>query len=303
MRRLIFFALCAAAASVSVAQDLDTASVADQYSAGSRSNQANGSAYNAPTYPDITGTINYSSTFEGGSATEDEVLNVTQANTTDDPAGPIPAIAGNTGDGASVSPNFAVFIGDGGGGQNLEFGELNDANYQVEAAVYCFPRQPIVSPDPDPLQGWERVYITIRCPQQPAVAGANPDAIGGYGINFETDNGLFQAVKWNPNNAGIIGAAAVRNRDAAARTVFAQSAAPLTVPGWHKIGVKAVGSTISFFVDGAQLTQVTDATFTAGVATLSYREAFSDNANEYQGRFDYMTAGPAAASVEDALLY
>jgi hypothetical protein len=302
MRKFVFIALCSVAATAAFAQDLDTVSVADQFSAGSRTNQANGSAYSAPTYPDITGTINYSSTFEGGNPVESEVLNVTVQNVTDDPA-TIPAITGDTGDGASVSPNFAVFVGDGGGGQNLEFGELNDANYQVNAAVYCFPRQPIVSPDPDPLQGWERVYITIRCPQQPATAGSNPDAIGGYAINFETDNGLFQAVKWNPNQAGNLGAAAVRNRDATARTVLGQSATALTVPGWHKIGIKASGSTITFYVDGAQLTQVTDTTFTAGIATLSYREAFSDNANEYQGRFDYMTAGPAAAGVEDALLY
>ncbi len=274
------------------AQDLDTVTVTDQFGSGSRSDQANGSAYAAPTYPDITGTINYYTTYEGGTAGETPVLDVTLATNDPDGAGPSNAIAGNTADTFSTSPNFAVFVGDGGGGQNLTFGEENDANYYVRAAVWCEPHT-IASPPQ-----FERIYISMRVPSLVGTTFntiSNTDAIGGYGLAFESDTATFLAVIWNPNNAGDLTGAAASTKDATSRTVIAESAA-ITAGGWHILEVSAYGATITWKVDGAVLAETTDGTFPTGQASLSYREIFTPTApNEYQSRFDYMVAGPSEA--------
>lgn len=285
------FTLCALSLAVSplMAQDLDTTTVVDQFSTGSRSNQANGAAY---TGADITGSINYYTTFEAGTATETEVLDVTIPQAVDG-GGPSPAIVGNTGDSFSASPTFAVYIGDFGGGQNLIFGEENDANYYIRAAVWCEPHTIAGPPQ------FERMYIAARVPSTIATVfntTSNTDAIGGYGLYFESDTATFLAVLIHPTRTtGDLSGAAANLKDATARTVFAESA-PIVAGGWHILEINCYDSLITYKVDGVELAEVTDTKYTAGQASLSYREVFTPTApNEYQGRFDYVQAGPGVA--------
>jgi len=291
MRKLslcgMFFVLVSA---VSFAQDLDTVSVFDQFNSGSRSDQANGLGYSSPTYPGITGTINYITSFEGGNADETKVYDVTTTAVVNDIGAGIPPVLANSGDTSSTTQNMAVYIGDGGGGQNLQFGELNDADYTLVTAMWAEPR-PAPGDDTLPATGWERMYATIRIPVDTSASGNNVDAEGGYAINFETDHAKFQAVEWNPLNAGALGATAVANRDAAVRTVYGESAA-ISVGGWHVLKISALGSDIKFYVDGVSIAEITDTTFAAGSAGLCYRERFNTGNNERQGKFDYVGAGP-----------
>lgn len=285
----LFGALAALPMAVA-AQNLDTTLVVDQFSTGSRSSQPNGSAY---TGADITGPINYYTTFEGGTATETEVLDVTvpQAH---DGGGPTPAFPGNTGDSFSTSPNFAIYIGDFGGGQNLMFGTEASSNYFIRAAAYCEPRTVAGTPPQ-----FERTYIAARVP---ALVGttfntaSNTDAIGGYALMFESDTATFIAAKIHPDRAtaDLTGAQA-NGKDAVARTTFAESA-PISAAAWHVLEINCYNSLITFKVNGTILAQVTDTKYTNGLASLSYREVFTPTApNEYQGRFDYVVAGPAEA--------
>jgi hypothetical protein len=286
MKKQLSLIISLAAVGSVFAQNLDTTNVADQFSAGSRSDQANGATWSAPTYADITGSINYFSTFGAGTATSNPVLDVTAVQTQDGVTA-IPAVAANTGDTSSTSNQFSLYVGDGGGGQNLQWGQITNANYYVATAFYCEQRT-LAPPDADPLQGWERVYVTVRCPQLSTTS--NIDAIGGYALNFETDSGKVQAVKWNPANAAVLTVAQVRARDAAARQVFAEQ---VLSNGWHRFEVSARNSTITFKVDGVQLAQVTDTTYAAGAPGLSYRENFTDGQQERQGKFDYQFSGPS----------
>lgn len=281
MKKHLFTIITLAAVGSVSAQNLDTTSVADQFSAGSRSDQANGAAYSAPTYPEITGSINYHTTFEGGTAAETPVLNVTQTQTPDG-VNPIPAIAANTGDAFSTSNNMAIYVGDFGGGQNLQWGELTNANYYVAAAVWCETRAAGVD--------YERTYITVRCPV--ISTGSNMDAIGGYAINYESDTGKVQGVEWNPNNAGTLTVAQTTARDANSRVVYGEQ---VVSNGWHRLEVAAHGSTITFKVDGVTFATANDSTYAAGVPSLSFREVFATSADEHQGRFDYMVSGPSQA--------
>jgi len=282
--------LLAATAVVLPAQDLDTVNVADQFSTGDRSALANGAAFTAA---DVTGSINYYTTFGGGSGTANPVLDVTVSQPTDG-AGPTPAVTGNTTDGFSTSPNFALFVGDAGGGQNLVFGEENDANYFIRAAVYAEPRT-VAGTAPQ----FERPYIAARVPSLVGTTfntASNVDAIGGYGLYYETDTATFLAVKMHPNRvAADLSGAAAGARDAVAREVFATSA-PITVGGWHIIEISCFNQQITFKLDGNTMITVTDTKYAAGQAALAYRELFTPTApNEYQARFDYVVAGPSTA--------
>lgn len=285
----VFFALLATSLAVGAyAQDLETQSVVDQFSTGNRSSQANGAAYAAPTYADITGSINYASTYEGGTAGEQPVLDVTVSNTTNDPA-TIPGVTANTADTSSTSNNKAVYVGDGGGGQNLIFGQADDANYYVRTAVYCEARASLAS------DGFERTYVVIHVPGTTYNTTSNVDAIGGFGLCFESDTNKVQAVKFNPNNAGDLTGAAAEARDATARTVFGETAA-FTASGWHIFEISCRDNNYKFYVDGNKIADVNDLTFSTGFAALCYREVFKTNTNEHQGRFDYLYAGPSPAA-------
>ena len=243
IKRISIVTLALAMTTALYAQDLDTANVADQFTAGSRSDQANDSTWAPPTYPEITGSFNYFTTYEAGTATETPVLDVTIAQTVTDIGSAIPAISSNNADTSSTSPNMSIYVGDGGGGQNLQFGQLTNKNYYVATAFWCETR--------DSGLGWERTYLTVRCPLKDTVS--NVDAVGGYGIVFESDHGKLQAVKWNPNYAtnGDLTVAAVTARDDNARILIAETAA-ISSPGWHTAKIAAGGSQITFGSTGCR---------------------------------------------------
>jgi hypothetical protein len=302
MKRIGFSLIAAVAIAPAAvfAQDLDTQFVADQFTSGSRSLFPGTTLYNAGAgFTDITGTIEYKPTFENNNAGETQVWDVTTAVTTDDSGGAIPAPGANTGDTSSTSQNMAIYIGDGGGGDNLEFGTTTSANYFVRSAFYCAQRTVAG------VNQYEHSYITIRCPESPEATGRNVNAIGGYGLDYEADNGKVSAVKWNPSYPTLLAGGTADLRTNAERTKFADVA---VANGWHVFEVAAIGTRIRFKVDGVLLADVSDSLFTSGLAALCYKEVYS-SAAEHQGKFDWMEAGPSPAfpppvtAVEDWSLY
>lgn len=294
MKSLILSAAAVLVASYSGAQVLGTGTLVDQFSDGSRSLFPGTTVYANPPYTDITGSIEYKPTFENNNANETKVWNLTQTITTDDGSGgTTPGVPSNASDPFSASPTMGILISDGGGGDNLEFGTTTSLNYTLKAAVYCAPR--------DAGLGWERTYIVIRCPASPETTGRNVDALGGYSLNYESDTGKVQAVKWNVKYPTLLSGAEAEIRTGEFRQVFGETAVSA---GWQILEITAVDDRIFFEVNGVKLADVNDSQFASGLASLSYREVFPSNANEHGARVDYMTctapkslpAPPTAAS-------
>lgn len=266
-------------ASQAGAQVLGTGTITDQFTAGSRSLYPGTTSYSNPPYTDITGTIEYIPTYTDNDPDETKVWDLTVQNTTNDGSGgSSPAIPSNAGDPFSASPTMGIIVSDGGGGDNLEFGTTTSLNYTLKAAVYCAQRTL--------ADGWERTNVTIRVPLSLYDEGRNVDAIGGYSLNFESDSGKVQAVKWNPQYPTLLTASQSSTREAQYRTVLAEQTVST---GWHIFELTAVGDRIVFEVDGNLIADIDDTLFPNGKAALGYREVFGSNANEHGGRFDYMT--------------
>jgi hypothetical protein len=238
----------------------------------------------------VTGTIVYHNSFAGCSVgeTESPVLNVTAAQDNPDRSlvGAIEAISANPFD--SVSPNSAVLIGDDGGFNGLVLGESDDADYFMQADVYCYDRASTPA-------FYETTSIFVRGARDndPNDNGGafSMDRGGSYALVWDAHLGIVSARKWEVNATQ----AAIYDRVAGSFTEFAQMA--LTGNAWHTFRIDADGSQITFEVDGTQLAQVTDTAYTNGRCGMVYREgggatAITPNEDETQGYFDNLIAGP-----------
>ncbi len=210
----------------------------------------------------------------------------------------LPPIEPNTLDGAT-SPQYAVEVGLSYSWDMLVIGQNTDADYFVEVDVYCEVRDDLET-------GYDRVSLGVRCnatdPEMPALDARGDNvphwSSGGYALSYETDLGEIIARKYAPSND----TAHVLKR----MEGFAEDYAsvPITEDGWHRFRIECVGDTITFFVDGEEIAEVTDESMDSdyaypyGPAALHYRACYSDSApdlaNMHHARFDNLTAGPTA---------
>jgi len=202
----------------------------------------------------------------------------------------LPPIEPNTLEGAT-SPRYAVEVGVSYSWDMLVFGQNTNKNYYAEVDVYCEIRD-------DLERGFDRISLGVRCnatdPDMPvldALGATVPNwSSGGYALSYETDLGEIIARKYAPSND----TAHALNR----LEGFAEDYAsfPIADSGWYRFRIECAGETITFYVNGEQIAEVTDSDYPYGPAGLHYRACFPDSptdlANMQHARFDNLSAGP-----------
>lgn len=315
MKRLLPIFLAASLCAVAGAQDLDTVNFVDQLNSGSRGNLIegtgvnygaalpDGSEYLDYTGPDLSGTATYiryiNSWTTDSNIVESPILDVTTAHTNPDRSNALAILPPNNRPGATDG-NTAVFIGDDGGYNALWFGETDSQNYYASVDLYC----KVFTPSDNLV---EFIGLSVRGGrnEDPETTETevydyafSPDRDGSYCLFYDAHQNKFRALKWTIG----VPKGDVEGRVASGYTEFASLA--LEDSGWHTIQIIANGDNIKFSVDGTELISVTDTEFTNGRGGIYYREAATPSANEMQGVFDNLRAGPASeANVVDWTMY
>jgi hypothetical protein len=156
-------------------------------------------------------------------------------------------------------------MNEAGGYETASVGTRRDADYEVEARVYCAYR-PEVAAD-----GFERVGVFAR---DDGNANFDSSDLGGgncYTLTYDSDSGRIRA--------GVVVDGVL--------TDFRESD-PLYAPStaWRRLAIKCHGDEISYCVEDALIASVTDGTWAAGRCGLGYHEYFADDALAQGGRFD-----------------
>lgn len=319
MKRLLALVVAGSLCAVVGAQDLDTVGFVDQLNSGNRGNDTafgkTGSTNSAPdgsdfqeySGPDLSGApfVRYINTWVKGEV-ESPILDITQNQFNPDRPStnmanlPIPA---NTRRPAGeAGGNTAMLVGDDGGYNAIFFGESNDANYFVEVDMYCM----VYTPSNPVLYEMSGVAVRAGRDNDPTMTDAtfNVDRAGSYALVYDVHRKTISARKWTTGNT----VANIYNRVAGTYTEYGTLAVPES--DWYTLKIVANGSTITYFVNGTQIAEETDATFANGRPGLYYREGGSTATGveppgmELQGIFDRLRSGPAAtASVTDWSMY
>lgn len=163
---------------------------------------------------------------------------------------------------APVAPGgdgFAMRVFDATGGyETVSIGAPGDADYSVEAWVYC-DYQPGLAGD-----GFERVGIFARDD-----GNANFDATaasGGncYALTFDSNNGRVRAAVVQE---GVV-------------TDFLQGSQLFeTSSAWRLMRITCAGDSIRYFLDGEEIASVSDTTRKHGRCGIGYHEFFTTNSN------------------------
>lgn len=301
MKKLFVFSILTvfAFASVAMAQDLDSTSITDQFNVGARGNETGtGGSYGASNtlgteFSDYSGAdssggpISYINTYAGASSGdavhgESPVLDVTNVGNPDR------ALLGNI-----ISPNSrpgatdggtVVLLSDDGGTNCLIFGENDDANYYVEADVYCYDQSGIVG------DSW--AFVAAR-------ACRDEDNATIWSGAFTVDREASYLLAYDYTTL-TVGAYVIPN-DCAGFASGPGTAVPAPVgtqvvtEGWHTLRVEADSTTITYSVDGTQIAQITDVEIANGRGALGFRETGVTSASERAGTFDNLKAGPVSA--------
>ncbi|HOE62207.1 MAG TPA: hypothetical protein PKW18_01790 [Candidatus Sumerlaeota bacterium] len=312
-KMFLFITLIALLCSMGFAQDLDTTEISDQFTIGKRGNESgtrtsggaeiDGSEYldQPPIAGEVVGTIRYINSWAGasggGDATygESGIFDCTVAHPIPDRdiASGNPAIPANTRPGAT-SPDKCILIGDDGGFNCLFFGESDDADYYIEVDGYCYDRSG------GGAANYENIAVFARAGRDndPNITEYtyNYDRAGSYCLMYDSYEKKAKAVKWTTGNSS----GNIAGRVASTFTLFGEVDA---TEGWHTFRVECKGSNIKFSFDGVIVADVTDTEFINGRPGFGYREANWPSAEERQGHFDNLKAGPAVSSVCDWNLF
>lgn len=291
------------------AQDLDTTAVTDQFDSGARGNETGSLPYGAPAtdgseYAEIsntdgvTGTIRYINGFAGASPgepahPESPVVDFTvpHDNPDRDLTGVIPAIPPNTRPGAT-SPNMGLLLGDDGGWNGIFLGESDDSNYYIEVDAYCYDRSSLGT------DIYENIMLSARAARDndPNMTdySFNLDRAGSYCLMYDSALKKVQALKWGYGHTYQ----SIAERDPSNYTEYAT--VENVTEGWHTFRIECYEFRIRYYFDGNLVADVIDSTYTNGRPGFGYREYGIDSADERQGHFDNLKAGPFSLPSLDA---
>lgn len=173
---------------------------------------------------------------------------------------------------APAGDGFVLTVKDTSGGiDTARIGNSTDADYFVEAHVYCQYR-PEVAAD-----GYERVGIFARDNGNGLFTGASSGGVQGncYALTWDSNNGRLRC---NRVVAGV-------------PTDLLPATTTLASTAWRHFRIEMEGTTIRFLVDGSLVLATTDATHAQGVCGIGYQEVFATNANILGTRADNFRAG------------
>ncbi len=320
---ILFFALLG----ICFAQDLDSETFVDQIDSGTP-NQRGGNSDDGPegllngdwSFALLTdGTaglsgadVNYINVFaaeasQGAGEIESPVIDVTSSgNSNPDRAWAIPAIPSNSRPGAT-SPNYAVLVGDDGGYNCLGFGEWDDGNYEFLVDVYL-PRHTALN---NVNNEFVRLGMAVRIQQDPTDetnqeltidgAGWITRPYGCYCLLYDSSEGSVYPTKIigqqpSPEPWDDIRDLSLTNAGTASPQVADFLASPVPVSeGWHTLGIKASGSSLTFTVDSTEIS-VTDTAYQRGKAGVLYRTSdpgASNSTYDHGGKFDNFRLTPS----------
>ncbi len=305
MKRLGLFVLAATLTAGAFAQDLDTVSIVDQFNVGTRGNNTGTGTFGASKpdgseFTDYTGTdastvpttsIRYINTWATDGSPESPVLTVTGPHNNPDRGNALPPIIANTRPGAT-GPGTAVVLGDDGGYNALFFGNSDDANYYVQVDLFC-----PVSSISATVADVETAGLVARAARDDGPTqltrrdyGYSPDLDGSYGIVYNYRTKEIQAQEF-PNVSGP--------------STPVGSPIVLTANGWHTLRIECVGTVITYKVNGTVVGTTPAAIYLNGRPGMFYREVgfTGRTAQERQGIFDQLRAGPPTSDVNDWNLY
>lgn len=175
---------------------------------------------------------------------------------------------------APASPGgdgYVLRVQDSAGGvETVRHGDFADANYMVEADIYCEYRPEAAS------NGYERYCLFAR-----------DSGTGGLGLTSSYGPGNCYALTYDSNNGRVRAAKYVNGaisdfRDS--NRVFMASTA------WRRFRIECLDSTIRYRVDGALIAEVTDTSHARGYFGIGYHEFFSNNAYIHGTRADNFAA-------------
>ena len=174
---------------------------------------------------------------------------------------------------------YAITVKDpSGGAEVVHIGDLADTDYAVEADVYCQYRPEVSS------NGYERYGIIARDNGNFAFTLTSYGGGYCYLMTYDTDDGHLRAGK-------VINGA---------YTDFLASA-PLfyTSSAWRKMRIECVGQNIRYYLNGALIANVLDASFTKGFSGIGFQEFFTTNSNMLGTRADNfrLTSLPSAPTI------
>ncbi len=304
MKRIYWVCIFTCLAGGVFAQDLDTVTITDQFNSGDRGNnqgtyvdpegdptfgasKTDGTDFADYSGPDLTASVTtsvrYINSWGTDGSVESPVLTVTSPMANPDRAQTIPAIPANNRPGATGG-STALIIGDDGGFNAIFFGESNDSDYYVQADVYCWNK----AGGP----GLEFAGIVARAGRDndPFLNEFtyNPDRAGSYSVFYDYQLQEVKAVEWKTSNT--VGLITARDPNS-----YVQHGSSITgvAEGWHTMKIECKDSRIEFSFDGTVIANVVSTSFTFGRPGLYYRETLVPSADERQGIFDQLKAGPA----------
>lgn len=318
-------------AGVAGAQVFDTTTVTDNFTSGARGNDLNyDTDGSGPTPPaassyatNTTGTeytlydgadantpIKYINTYaangssgdaaNGETPVVDVTVNVTmpdRSQVLDTMTNPVD-ITPNTRPGAA-SPNNVILVGDDGGQNALIIGDEVSADYYIEVDVFCPDRSALAAPN------FEIVQVALRaCRNDPAPTGAAlvVDREPSYFMYYDYQLREIRCVKALDG----ISSAAAGGRGGAGVAYDVQYGTTISsvAAGWHTFRIEANNSNVTYFLDGAQIATVADATPIAnGRAALAFRETSVAATDEACGVFDNLKLGPTNSAVGSWTIY
>lgn len=156
-----------------------------------------------------------------------------------------------------------------GGVETTRRGDFGDADYTVEADVYCEYRPG------DAGDGFERYGLFARDSGTGAFGLSSYGGGNCYALTFDSDDGRVRAGMYlNGALSDFL------------------SAAPMYSPAsaWHRFRIDCYGSTIEYRFDGDLIASVDDATHARGYWGLGYHEFFATNSNIHGTRADNLSA-------------
>jgi hypothetical protein len=163
----------------------------------------------------------------------------------------------------------------GGGVQTTHVGKLADADYRVKCQIYCEYRPTLAS-------GNSETYgIFARDDGDLAFTTSSFQGGDCYAMTYDARSGRLRC--------GEIVNGSI--------TDFLPTTQNILASGWHQFEILCAGSTITYYLDGAQKVSVTDTTRPRGFAGIGYNETLTDDSLIHGTRVDNFEFSPAISSV------